>query len=109
MSSNQSLPLKPTIGIIGLGYVGLPLAVEFGKNYQTLGFDILKSRITELQNGADSTLEVETELLADAIHLTYTCNVDDIIACDVCIVTKKNMLPLQPGDVPYTYANTDDL
>jgi UDP-N-acetyl-D-glucosamine/UDP-N-acetyl-D-galactosamine dehydrogenase len=87
MRSNLSLPLKPTIGIIGLGYVGLPLAVEFCKKYRTFGFDISKSRITELLSGVDSTLEVETELLAEAIHLTFTCNVDDIVTSDVYIVT----------------------
>ena len=49
-----------TICIVGLGYVGLPLAVEFGKQYQTIGFDINESRIKELQSGEDSTLEVES-------------------------------------------------
>jgi len=87
MHTNQALNTKPVLGIIGLGYVGLPLAVEFGKTYQTVGFDINQSRVNELQSGTDSTLEVEPELLTEATNLTYTYNVDDIKACDVYIVT----------------------
>jgi UDP-N-acetyl-D-mannosaminuronate dehydrogenase len=60
--------LKDTrIGIIGLGYVGLPLAVEFGKHYPTVGFDIKAGRIAELQSGKDSTLETTSEELAPSI------------------------------------------
>lgn len=54
------------IAIIGLGYVGLPLAIEFGKYFETIGFDILESRIQELLAGHDSTLEVETHELQEA-------------------------------------------
>ncbi len=75
------------IAIIGLGYVGLPLAVEFGKKYQTLGFDINKGRITELQQGTDSTLEVSDEELADTTNLTYSCEVADLKTANVYIVT----------------------
>ncbi len=75
------------IGIIGLGYVGLPLAVEFGKKYDTIGFDINTPRIEELRAGRDSTLEVEPELLAEATRLSYTDSVDDIAGCNVYIVT----------------------
>ena len=87
MHTDQTLVSKPTIGIIGLGYVGLPLAVEFGKKLKTIGFDINEPRINELKSGSDSTLEVEPELLAEATHLSYTCSVHDIKACDVYIVT----------------------
>ncbi len=59
------------IGVIGLGYVGLPLAVEFGKKYPTVGFDIKTDRIAELKGGEDSTLEVEPEELVEARHLSY--------------------------------------
>jgi len=75
------------IGIIGLGYVGLPLAVEFGKKYQTVGFDIHEKRVAELQSGHDFTLEVSAEELADSQYISYSCNVDDLKSCNVYIVT----------------------
>jgi len=75
------------IGILGLGYVGLPLAVEFGKKFPTTGFDINSPRIEELKAGKDSTLEVDPEELASADKLTYTANKDDLKACNVYIVT----------------------
>ncbi len=75
------------IGIIGLGYVGLPLAVEFGKKYSTTGFDINEQRIMELQAGSDSTLEVEPDLLTSATHLVYTAALDDLKDCNIYIVT----------------------
>lgn len=75
------------IGIIGLGYVGLPLAVEFGKKYQTVGFDINNKRVTELNNGHDFTLEVSSEELADSQFISYSCEVDDLKNCNVYIVT----------------------
>lgn len=75
------------LGIIGLGYVGLPLAVEFGKQYPTLGFDINTARLAELQQGHDSTLEVDDQELAEAKHLTYSSSLDDLKACNVFIVT----------------------
>jgi UDP-N-acetyl-D-galactosamine dehydrogenase len=78
---------KPTIAIIGLGYVGLPLAVEFGKKYKTLGFDINEKRITDLRSGVDHTLEVEKKELASAKQLTFSHNVEDLKAADVYIVT----------------------
>jgi UDP-N-acetyl-D-glucosamine/UDP-N-acetyl-D-galactosamine dehydrogenase len=75
------------VAIIGLGYVGLPLAVEFGKKYQSLGFDINQARITELNGGTDSTLEVSDEELAETTNLTYSCQVDDLKSANVYIVT----------------------
>jgi UDP-N-acetyl-D-galactosamine dehydrogenase len=75
------------LAIIGLGYVGLPLAVEFGKKYQTLGFDINTSRITELQGGTDSTLEVSVEELSETTHLTYSSNINDLQDANIYIVT----------------------
>jgi UDP-N-acetyl-D-galactosamine dehydrogenase len=75
------------IAIVGLGYVGLPLAVEFGKRYDTIGFDINAARIAELRQGRDSTLEVEPELLAQAARLAFTDALDGIAGCDVFIVT----------------------
>lgn len=75
------------LGIIGLGYVGLPLAVEFGKKYPTLGFDINTKRVEELTQGHDFTLEVSTEELADSDFISYSANVDDLKGCNVYIVT----------------------
>ena len=75
------------LGIIGLGYVGLPLAVEFGKKYPTLGFDINTKRIEELMQGHDFTLEVSTDELADSEFISYSANVEDLKACNVYIVT----------------------
>lgn len=75
------------IGIIGLGYVGLPLAVEFGKHYQTVGFDINEQRVKELNEGHDFTLEVSSEEMAESKHINYSCNVADLESCNVYIVT----------------------
>lgn len=75
------------IAVIGLGYVGLPLAVEFGKQRPTVGFDINPTRIAELRAGRDSTLEVEPEELAQAQHLRYGDRLDAIAECNVYIVT----------------------
>lgn len=75
------------VGIIGLGYVGLPLAVEFGKSIPTLGFDINAARINELQSGRDNTLEVDSAELSEAVNLNFTDNPDDLSVCNVYIVT----------------------
>ncbi len=75
------------IAIVGLGYVGLPLAVEFGKRYDTLGFDINAARVEELRGGADSTLEVDAQEMASATRLQFTAKLDDISGCNVYIVT----------------------
>jgi len=75
------------IAIIGLGYVGLPLAVEFGKSRLTLGFDINTSRIAELREGKDNTLEVHEESLAGASHLVFSCDTNDLDDCKIFIVT----------------------
>jgi UDP-N-acetyl-D-galactosamine dehydrogenase len=75
------------IAIVGLGYVGLPLAVEFGKQYPTIGYDINPARIAELKQGRDSTREVEPELLAQASRLFFTDALADIAGCNVYIVT----------------------
>lgn len=75
------------IAIIGLGYVGLPLAVEFGKQYSTLGFDINTSRLAELKQGHDSTMEVDAQELGEAKNLSYSSSLDDLKACNVFIVT----------------------
>jgi UDP-N-acetyl-D-galactosamine dehydrogenase len=75
------------IGVIGLGYVGLPLATEFGKRFRTVGFDIKKSRIAELRAGKDSTLEVEPAELKAASLLKFSTRLTDLRSCRVYIVT----------------------
>lgn len=75
------------VAVIGLGYVGLPLAVEFGKKISTIGFDIYQKRIDELKAGQDHTLEVAPEALALASKLSYTANLEDLKACNFFIVT----------------------
>ncbi|MDP2829668.1 MAG: NAD(P)-binding domain-containing protein [Sulfuricellaceae bacterium] len=83
--------MSPTIdiriAIIGLGYVGLPLAVEFGKKYPVTGFDIKQSRIDELNAGRDSTREVEPVELAEAKHLSFTADPEQLRRCNIFIVT----------------------
>lgn len=75
------------IAIVGLGYVGLPLAVEFGKHYDTVGFDINATRIDELRAGRDNTLEVDADELAAATRLRFSASLDDLRSCSVYIVT----------------------
>lgn len=75
------------IAVVGLGYVGLPLAVEFGKSRPVVGFDIDASRIAALRQGLDHTLETEREELAAAKHLTFTSSAGDLSACNCFIVT----------------------
>jgi UDP-N-acetyl-D-galactosamine dehydrogenase len=75
------------LAVIGLGYVGLPLAAEFGKHMPVVGFDIKRARIDELSSGHDSTLETDEEELAAAKHLSFTADVEKLRACNVFIVT----------------------
>lgn len=75
------------IGVVGLGYVGLPLAVEFGKRYATVGLDINAERIAELESGVDRSLEVEPAELRSATGLRYTTRPEDLRGCNVYIVT----------------------
>ena len=79
--------MKNKIALIGLGYVGLPLAVEFGKKFETIGFDINDARVQELKRCEDSTLEVEPEELKQATLLSFTANLNDIQDCNIYIVT----------------------
>jgi len=75
------------LAIIGLGYVGLPLAVEFGKQREVVGFDINQKRIDELRSGRDFTLETEPDELQAAIQLSFTANPEDLRACNCFIIT----------------------
>ena len=87
MPTRPPEPDTARIAIIGLGYVGLPLAVAFGTRYDTVGYDINVTRIAELRAGYDGTLEVEPELLASATRLSFSHALDDIAACNVYVVT----------------------
>jgi len=75
------------LGIIGLGYVGLPLAVEFGKKFNVLGFDISMKRISDLKKGTDKTLEVSEKELKKAKNLCFTTDLNDLLKADIYIVT----------------------
>jgi len=102
----QQKPDKTKVAIIGLGYVGLPLALEFSKKFQTTGFDISKHRVEELNSFEDSTLEVESSFLEDQIknfNFRITNSIEEICDCNIFIITvptpidaskKPNMLPL---------------
>jgi len=92
------------IGIIGLGYVGLPLAVEFGKKRDVIGFDINVSRVDELKNGIDSTFEILNDELQEAVNLSFTSKLDNVKNCEIFIVTvptpidtkkQPDLLPLE--------------
>lgn len=86
MSSNFDLE-RLRVGVLGLGYVGLPLAVELGKRYPTVGFDIDAARVAELRAGRDSSLEVDPQELQAVSGLTYTHDAEDLAACNLFVVT----------------------
>lgn len=101
---NYSLPETPIIAVIGLGYIGLPLAVEFGKQYQTIGYDLDVGRIGELKAGKDKTLEVEANEISSAGFLSFSSIELDIAKANIYIVTvptpidenkEPNLIPLQ--------------
>lgn len=95
---------KKEIAVIGLGYVGLPLAAEFGKKRKVIGFDINQDRILNLKNGIDKTLELNESELAEAKHLTFTTKKEDLANAQIFIITvptpidthkKPNLAPLE--------------
>ena len=75
------------IGIVGLGYVGLPLAVEFGKKYDTTAYDINQNRVNELLNGFDATGEITKRNLKSSIKLSLTTNLEDLSKCNIYIIS----------------------
>src|SRR5277367_2400857 len=78
---------KQKIAVIGLGYVGLPLAVEFGKKYRTVGFDISQARIKSLRAGHDATLEITRAELKSSRKLRFSARPGDLKSCNVFVVT----------------------
>ena len=90
---------NPKICLIGLGYVGLPLAVAFAEKFQVIGFDISSTRIQELEDGHDITLEIEDDLLASVKNnITYTANIQDTKSCNIYIVTVPT--PIDKANLP---------
>ena len=94
---------RKIIGVVGLGYVGLPLAVEFGKIRPVVGFDLNLERVIELRGGVDRTLEVESSDLSAAVNLTFTSQVDLLQSCSIFIIAvptpidnanRPNLIPL---------------
>jgi UDP-N-acetyl-D-galactosamine dehydrogenase len=75
------------IAIIGLGYVGLPLAVEFGRTYSVIGYDINADRVAELGKKNDITMEINSKKISEAINLEFSCNSNDLKGCDIYIIT----------------------
>lgn len=96
------------IAVIGLGYVGLPLAVEFGKKHSVIGFDINNDRITELTSGTDRTLEVSNDELAEATQLSYSSDITALKDCNFFIVTVPTPIDdyKQPDLTPLIKAST---
>ena len=94
--------MKYKIAIVGLGYVGLPLAVEFGKRFETIGFDIDRNRVSELKKLSDRTLEYSKDEINESVNLAFTSDIEEISDCTIYIVTvptpiKENNLPdLEP-------------
>lgn len=86
------------IAVIGLGYVGLPLAVEFGKKFPTVGYDISESRVVELNSGLDTTLEATPDELASANQLSFTTTPSEIESCNIFIVTVPT--PIDGSNTP---------
>ncbi len=83
------------IAIIGLGYVGLPLAVEFGKKYPTVGFDVINKRVEELSSGFDHTGEISKRLLSSSIKLNFSSNKDSIKDCNIYIIAVPTPIDLK--------------
>ncbi|MGE6118677.1 hypothetical protein ACLHZU_21655 [Aeromonas salmonicida] len=86
------------IGVIGLGYVGLPLAIEFGKYVPTIGFDINSNRICELRDKVDHTLEIESHEFNEASFISFTSQRNELAECNFYIVTVPT--PVNDNNIP---------
>ena len=95
----MEIPNK-NIAIIGLGYVGLPLAVAFGSKYKTLGFDINTTRVSELSQGIDRTLESDKDRIEGATQLTFSSTIEDLKKCDIFSIKK---LVFKNKVIPYIF------
>jgi UDP-N-acetyl-D-galactosamine dehydrogenase len=83
----DTLTNSPKIAIIGLGYVGLPLAIAFGHQYSTIGYDTNANRVNELKEGKDHTLQSSSEVIKNVAHLSFTNQLASIKDCNIFIVT----------------------
>jgi UDP-N-acetyl-D-galactosamine dehydrogenase len=108
MTRAISASATPHIGVIGLGYVGLPLTVTFGQHQPILGYDIDQARVAELQRGHDHTLELDADELAAAVHARYSADPSDLAGCNVYIVTVPTPIDAheQPDLGPLRSAST---
>ena len=104
----MTFPDKPKIAVIGLGYVGLPIAVEFGKHFETVGFDINAKRIEDLMKGFDGTLEVDEAELKSSSNLHFSCDIEDLRSANFYIVTVPTPVDdhKQPDLTPLIRAST---
>ena len=75
------------LAVIGLGYVGLPLAVEFGKKFEVIGFDVNKNRVDQIKKNEDTNLEISKKDFSESVHLNCSNIIDDIKDCNIYIVT----------------------
>ena len=75
------------IAVIGMGYVGLPLAIEFGKKFKTIGFDINNTRIQDLLIGINTTKEITSDQFESSKHLSFSISRDDLVTCNIFIIT----------------------
>jgi UDP-N-acetyl-D-galactosamine dehydrogenase len=107
MNTNTLKVADLRLAIIGLGYVGLPLAIEFGKHRSVVGFDINQARVDELKSGQDHTLEASPEELKAATHLSFTTALDDLCECNCFIVTVPTPIDVhkQPDLTPLIKAS----
>ena len=85
MTDTGALKLK--VSVVGLGYVGLPLAIAFSEKYHTVGFDINDTRVCELKSGIDRTQEVSSSIIKSSKNIKFTCQIDDLDGCDVFVIT----------------------
>ena len=98
------------IAIVALGYIGLPLAVEFGHKHNVIGFDINKKRIEELNKGVDITSELNSKEIRQAKNLNFTFNINDIKKCNVFIITVPTPIDSQKRpDLTYLKKASEDV
>jgi UDP-N-acetyl-D-galactosamine dehydrogenase len=94
------------LAVVGLGYVGLPLAVEFGKKYSVIGFDIDQSRIEELNRGIDKTLEVSSEELESSRNLSFSTKKSDLQSANCFIVTVPTPIDDEKKTKPHSFTKS---